>query len=172
MNLSVTTRTLIVIRHIHIRSRSTRTVGLHLYHLIKLSDVLKPQSVADDCQQLVTQRERRLTYIQKHCNMWSGKVPWKYKQTSNMWIWKGSTFSRGYSIFLRWSIQANLRHTRHLWCVWFRYILSSCLFQRIQKTLWKQQTSSSEAHCLPENNCWIVFLKAFIMVWCKAKVTT
>ena len=69
MNLLITLWTLIVIyiRHIHIRSQSTSTEGLHLYHLIKLSDILKTQSVADHCQQLLTQRERRLTYKTTQC---------------------------------------------------------------------------------------------------------
>ena len=51
MNRSFTTWTIIVIRHIHIRSHSTSTEGLHLYHVIKLRDVLKPRSVAAHCQQ-------------------------------------------------------------------------------------------------------------------------
>ena len=53
--------------YIHIGSRSISTEGPYLYHLIKLSDVLKPQSVANYCQRLVTQREGSLTYITTPC---------------------------------------------------------------------------------------------------------
>ena len=151
MNLSVTTWTIIVIRHIHIGSWSTSTEGLHLCHLIKLSDVLKPQSVADLCQRLVTQREGRLTYNTTPCVI-SGQE----RSTNKHRICE---FGRAHhflevTAFFKDEVYKRTCDIQDTYGVFGAdiYYHPACFSKYIKRF--------ENSICLPENCCWIMFFFA------------